>query len=213
MDNFSKQFIDFTISHQILKFGEFKTKAGRISPYFFNLGLISNGLGLKKLGEFYGNFILDKNISFDLLFGPAYKGISLVSSTAIALSSQNYKDINFAFNRKEVKDHGEGGQIIGYPISGNVLILDDVISAGTAIRESIEIIKSQGGNPQGVVVAIDRQEKGQGELSATEEIRNLYNLNIHSLICLDDIIEYIKQDDRYSQYLSSIENYRAKYGI
>ena len=149
-----------------------------------------------------------------MLFGPAYKGISLVSSTAIALSSQKLnKDFNFAFNRKEVKDHGEGGQIIGYPISGNVLILDDVISAGTAIRESIEIIKSQGGNPQGVVVAIDRQEKGQGELSATEEIRNLYNLNIHSLICLDDIIEYIKQDDRYSQYISSIEKYRAKYGI
>jgi orotate phosphoribosyltransferase len=148
-----------------------------------------------------------------MLFGPAYKGISLVSSTAIALSSQNLKDINFAFNRKEVKDHGEGGQIIGYPISGNVLILDDVISAGTAIRESIEIIKSQGGNPQDVIVAIDRQEKGQGELSATEEIRTLYNLNVHSLICLDDIIEYIKKDDRYSQYLSSIENYRAKYGI
>lgn len=148
-----------------------------------------------------------------MLFGPAYKGISLVSSTAIALSTQNLKDINFAFNRKEVKDHGEGGQIIGYPISGNVLILDDVISAGTAIRESIEIIKSQGGNPQDVIVAIDRQEKGQGELSATEEIRTLYNLNVHSLICLDDIIEYIKKDDRYSQYLSSIENYRAKYGI
>jgi orotate phosphoribosyltransferase len=148
-----------------------------------------------------------------MLFGPAYKGISLVSSTAIALSSQNLKDINFAFNRKEVKNHGEGGQVIGYPISGNVLILDDVISAGTAIRESIEIIKSQGGNPQGVVVAIDRQEKGQGELSAIEEIRSLYNLNVHSLICLGDIIEYIKTNDRYSQYLSSIENYRAKYGI
>ena len=213
MDTFSKQFIDFTISNQILRFGEFKTRAGRISPYFFNLGLISNGLGLKKLGEFYGYFILEKNISFDMLFGPAYKGISLVSSTAIALSSKNLKSINFAFNRKEIKDHGEGGQIIGFPISGNVLILDDVISAGAAIRESIEIIKSHGGNPQGAVVAIDRQEKGQGELSATEEIKSLYNLNIHSLICLDDIIEYIKKDDRYSPYLSSIENYRAKYGI
>src|SRR5210317_581625 len=212
MKNSTKKFIKFAIEQDILKFGEFKTKAGRLSPYFFNLGLINDGQSLKKIGEFFAEFIHNNNLSFDLLYGPAYKGISLVSSTSIAFTQFN-KNIPFAFNRKEIKDHGEGGQIIGHPIEGNVLILDDVISAGTSIRESIEIIKSQGGNPQGVVVAIDRQEKGQGELSATEEIRSLYNLNVHSLICLGDIIEYIKTDDRYSQYLSSIENYRAKYGI
>jgi orotate phosphoribosyltransferase len=209
MNTLSEQFINFTISNQILKFGEFKTKAGRISPYFFNMGLINNGKDLKKLGKFYRDLIKKNNITFDLLFGPAYKGISIVSSTAIAFGDAK---INFAFNRKEVKDHGEGGQIVGHPIQGDVVIIDDVISAGTAIRESINIIKAHGGNPKAIIVAIDRQEKGQGHESAIQEVKNDFNIDVFSLINLDDVIDFIKKNAELNQYLEKIENYRSVYG-
>ena len=209
MNTLSEQFINFTISNQILKFGEFKTKAGRISPYFFNMGLINNGKDLKGLGEFYRDLIKKNNITFDLLFGPAYKGISIVSATAIAFGDAN---INFAFNRKEVKDHGEGGQIIGHPIQGDVVIIDDVISAGTAIRESINIIKAHGGNPKAIIVAIDRQEKGQSSESAIQEVKNDFNIDVFSLINLDDVINFIKKNKELNQYLEKIENYRSVYG-
>jgi orotate phosphoribosyltransferase len=209
MNTLSEQFINFTISNQILKFGEFKTKAGRISPYFFNMGLINNGKDLKELGEFYRDLIKKNNITFDLLFGPAYKGISIVSATAIAFGDAK---INFAFNRKEVKDHGEGGQIVGHPIQGDVVIIDDVISAGTAIRESINIIKAHGANPKAIIVAIDRQEKGQGHESAIQEVKNDFNIDVFPLINLDDVIDFIKKNAELNQYLEKIENYRSVYG-
>jgi len=209
MNTLSEQFINFTISNQILKFGEFKTKAGRTSPYFFNMGLINNGKDLKELGEFYRDLIKKNNITFDLLFGPAYKGISIVSATAIAFEDAK---INFAFNRKEVKDHGEGGQIVGHPIQGDVVIIDDVISAGTAIRESINVIKAHGGNPKAIIVAIDRQEKGQGHESAIQEVKNDFNIDVFPLINLDDVIDFIKKNAELNQYLEKIENYRSVYG-
>ena len=209
MNVLSEKFINFTISNQILKFGEFKTKAGRISPYFFNMGLVNKGRELKELGEFYRELIKKNNVKFDLLFGPAYKGISIVSSTAIAFGDNN---VNFAFNRKEIKDHGEGGQIIGHPIQGDVVIIDDVISAGTAIRESIDIIKSQGGNPKAILVAIDRQEKGHGNESAIQEVKRDFNIDIFSIINLDDVIDFIKNNKEFSQFIEKIENYRKIYG-
>ncbi|MDA9222005.1 orotate phosphoribosyltransferase [Methylophilaceae bacterium] len=209
MNTLSEQFINFTISNQILKFGEFKTKAGRISPYFFNMGLINNGKDLKELGKFYLEHINKNNITFDLLFGPAYKGISIVSATAIAFGDSNIK---FAFNRKEVKDHGEGGQIIGHPIQGDVVIIDDVISAGTAIRESINIIKAHGGNPKAIIVAIDRQEKGQGHESAIQEVKNDFNIDVFPIINLDDVVDFIKKNEELNQYLEKIEDYRSIYG-
>ena len=209
MNTLSEQFINFTISNQILKFGEFKTKAGRISPYFFNMGLINNGKDLKELGKFYLELINKNNITFDLLFGPAYKGISIVSATAIAFGDANIK---FAFNRKEVKNHGEGGQIIGHPIQGDVVIIDDVISAGTAIRESINIIKAHGGNPKSIIVAIDRQEKGQGHESAIQEVKNDFNIDVFPLINLDDVVDFIKKNEELNQYLEKIEDYRSVYG-
>jgi orotate phosphoribosyltransferase len=209
MNTLSEQFINFTISNQILKFGEFKTKAGRISPYFFNMGLINNGKDLKELGKFYLELINKNNITFDLLFGPAYKGISIVSATAIAFGDANIK---FAFNRKEVKDHGEGGQIIGHPIQGDVVIIDDVISAGTAIRESINIIKAHGGNPKSIIVAIDRQEKGQGHESAIQEVKNDFNIDVFPIINLDDVVDFIKKNEELNQYLEKIEDYRSVYG-
>ena len=209
MNTLSEQFINFTISNQILKFGEFKTKAGRISPYFFNMGLINNGKDLKELGKFYLEHINKNNITFDLLFGPAYKGISIVCATVIAFGDANIK---FAFNRKEVKDHGEGGQIIGHPIQGDVVIIDDVISAGTAIRESINIIKAHGGNPKAIIVAIDRQEKGQGHESAIQEVKNDFNIDVFPIINLDDVVDFIKKNEELNQYLEKIEDYRSIYG-
>lgn len=209
MNTLSEQFINFTISNQILKFGEFKTKAGRISPYFFNMGLINNGKDLKELGKFYQEHINKNNITFDLLFGPAYKGISIVSATAIAFGDANIK---FAFNRKELKDHGEGGQIIGHPIQGDVVIIDDVISAGTAVRESINIIKAHGGNPKSIIVAIDRQEKGQGHESAIQEVKNDFNIDVFPIINLDDVVDFIKKNEELNQYLEKIEDYRSVYG-
>ena len=209
MNTLSEQFINFTISNQILKFGEFKTKVGRISPYFFNMGLINNGKDLKELGKFYLELIKKNNITFDLLFGPAYKGISIVTATAIAFGDANIK---FAFNRKEVKDHGEGGQIIGHPIQGDVVIIDDVISAGTAVRESINIIKAHGGNPKAIIVAIDRQEKGQGHESAIREVKNDFNIDVFPIINLDDVVDFIKKNEELNQYLEKIEVYRSVYG-
>ena len=211
MKNSTKKFIKFAIEQDILKFGEFKTKAGRLSPYFFNLGLINDGQSLKKIGEFFAEFIHNNNLSFDLLYGPAYKGISLVSSTSIALTQFN-KNIPFAFNRKEIKDHGEGGQIIGHPIEGNVLILDDVISAGTSIRESVDIIKSNGGNPSGIIVAIDRQEKGKANLTAIDEVKKELHVNVYSLITLTDVINYLSEDEKYSNFLPQVQTYREMYG-
>ena len=212
MTSSTSLFIEFALEKKVLQFGNFLTKAGRNSPYFFNLGAFNDGESLKRLGEFYANKIIDTKIEFDLIFGPAYKGIPLVSSTSIALSN---KDINipFSFNRKEAKDHGEGGTIIGSKIKGRVLVLDDVISAGTSINESYNLIHGDGGQIAGVIVAIDRQERGENTLSATQEISNKFSIPVISIINLEDIIKYLDTNSSYKKELELIKKYQNTYGI
>ena len=212
MTSSTSLFIEFAIEKKVLQFGDFITKAGRSSPYFFNLGKFNDGKSLKLLGEFYANKIIDTKIEFDLIFGPAYKGIPLVSSASVALSN---KDINapYSFNRKEIKDHGEGGQIIGSPIKGKVLILDDVISAGTSISESYNLIKNSGAHIVGVIVAIDRQEKGEDSLSATQEIAIKYSIPVFSIITLEDIVNYLESVNGFNNELELIKNFQKTYGV
>jgi len=205
-------FIKFALEKKVLQFGEFKTKAGRLSPYFFNLGNFNDGDSLKKLGEFYAQTIINSQIRFDMIFGPAYKGIPLASSIAIALSQKN-KNIPFSFNRKEKKNHGEGGEIIGSPIQGNVLIIDDVISAGTSINHSVALIKELGGVPCGVVVAIDRQEKGESTLSAIQEVEKNHGIPVISLMNLNEIKKFLMSHEILSENLSALEDYQKRYGV
>ena len=205
-------FIKFALEKKVLQFGEFKTKAGRLSPYFFNLGNFNDGDSLKKLGEFYAQTIINSQIRFDMIFGPAYKGIPLASSIAIALSQKN-KNIPFSFNRKEKKNHGEGGEIIGSPIQGNVLIIDDVISAGTSINHSVALIKELGGVPCGVVVAIDRQEKGESTLSAIQEVEKNHGIPVISLMNLNEIKNFLMSHEILSENLSALEDYQKRYGV
>ena len=212
MSNTSQQFIAFAIEKQVLKFGEFKTKAGRLSPYFFNAGLFNDGISLLKLGEFYAETIQKSGIQFDMLYGPAYKGITLAASIAIAFAKigHNYP---YAYNRKEAKDHGEGGIIVGAPLQGRVLIIDDVISAGTSVRESIDLIVQHGAKASGVAIAIDRQEKGLGELSAVQEVQTSYNLPVCSIANLSDLLEYASNQQDMAQQLLNIQTYRQQYGV
>jgi orotate phosphoribosyltransferase len=212
MDNFSQAFIEFAIKKQVLKFGEFKTKAGRLSPYFFNAGLFNDGESLLKLGEFYAESIKKSGIEFDMLFGPAYKGITLVAAIAIALA-KNGHNLPYAYNRKEAKDHGEGGVIVGAPLQGRVLIIDDVISAGTSVRESIDLITQHGAKACGVAIALDRQEKGLGDLSAVQEVETLHHLPVSSIANLSDLLEFVKHQDSMAQHLLSIQEYRQQYGV
>jgi|TARA_B100000767_G_scaffold132335_1_gene125662 orotate phosphoribosyltransferase len=205
-------FIELAIKNNVLQFGNFITKAGRESPYFFNLGAFDNGVSIKSLGQFYANKILETNIKFDMLYGPAYKGITLVTSIAISLAEQGV-NIPYCFNRKEAKDHGEGGNIVGAPINGNVLIIDDVISAGTSINESNKLIRNNGGYPVGVFVAIDRQEKGPHGLTATAEVSSNLELPVYSIINLMDIISYLNQSNIYEDELTKIKVFQKKYGI
>jgi len=205
-------FIKFALEKKVLQFGEFKTKAGRLSPYFFNLGNFNDGDSLKKLGEFYAQTIINSQIRFDMIFGPAYKGIPLASSIAIALSQKN-TNIPFSFNRKEKKNHGEGGEIIGSPIQGNVLIIDDVISAGTSINHSVALIKELGGVPCGVVVAIDRQEKGESTLSAIQEVEKNHGIPVISLMNLNEIKKFLMSHEILSENLSALEDYQKRYGV
>ena len=205
-------FIKFALEKKVLQFGEFKTKAGRLSPYFFNLGNFNDGDSLKKLGEFYAQTIINSQIRFDMIFGPAYKGIPLASSIAIALSQTN-KNIPFSFNRKEKKNHGEGGEIIGSPIQGNDLIIDDVISAGTSINHSVALIKELGGVPCGVVVAIDRQEKGESTLSAIQEVEKNHGIPVISLMNLNEIKNFLMSHEILSENLSALEDYQKRYGV
>ena len=204
-------FIDLAIKNKVLQFGEFTTKAGRKSPYFFNLGNFNDGASLRELGKYYAQIIVDSNIEFDMIFGPAYKGIPLVSSIAIALMEHNI-NIPYSFNRKEIKDHGEGGIIIGSPIHGRVLIIDDVVSAGTSINEAVSIISSNDGKACGIIVAIDRQEKGLSDMSATQDVSNKFNIPILSIITLDNIIEYLTNQNNFKDELKSIKEYRNEYG-
>ena len=212
MTSSTSLFIEFAIEKKVLQFGDFITKAGRNSPYFFNLGKFNDGKSLKLLGEFYANKIIDTKIDFDLIFGPAYKGIPLVSSVSVALSNKNI-NAPYSFNRKEIKDHGEGGQIIGSPIKGKVLILDDDISAGTSINESYTLIKKNGAQVVGVIVAIDRQEKGENSLSATQEIAKKYSIPVFSIITLGDIVNYLETGNSFNNELELIKNFQKTYGV
>ena len=212
MTDFKQEFIEFSISRDILRFGEFKTKAGRISPYFFNAGLFNDGHSLRKIGQFYAKAILTAQLPFDMLFGPAYKGIPLVSAISITLSEvgNNYP---FCFNRKEAKDHGEGGNLIGSPLSGKILIIDDVISAGTSIREAVDFICAAGAKPCGVIIALDRMEQGINGLSAIQEIKKMYDIPVISIINLDDVMNYLRGRDDLMLNLRAVESYRAQYGV
>jgi orotate phosphoribosyltransferase len=212
MSDFTQQFIQFAIQKQVLRFGEFKTKAGRLSPYFFNAGLFNDGESLMKLGEFYAAAILQSGIKFDMLFGPAYKGITLAASIAIALARQGH-NVPYAYNRKEAKDHGEGGTIVGAQLTGNVLIVDDVISAGTSVRESVDIIRSQGATPCGVAIAIDRQERGLGELSAVQEVQRDNGIPVISIANLADLIRYLEDAPELLTFKPAVEKYRIEYGV
>ena len=213
MQNYQKEFIEFALSSNVLRFGEFTLKSGRISPYFFNAGLFNTGEALAKLGKYYAQALKDSHIEFDVLFGPAYKGIPLASSCAISLSNEYNMNMPYSFNRKEAKDHGEGGNIVGAPLNGKVLIIDDVITAGTAIREAMDIISNAGAQAAGVLIALDRQEKGKGELSAIQEVEQQYDIPVVSIIKLTDLIEYIKDKPDFKQYLASVEASRQQYGI
>ncbi len=209
---FTQEFIAFAIQKEVLRFGEFKTKAGRLSPYFFNAGLFDDGESLMKLGEFYAAAIIKSGIEFDMLFGPAYKGITLVASIAIAFA-KNGHNVPFAYNRKEAKDHGEGGFIVGSPLSGQVLIIDDVISAGTSVRQSVELIKAQGATACGVAIAIDRQEKGQGELSAVQEVEKNNQLPVCAIANLHDLMKFMHDKQDMAQYLHAVKAYSQQYGV
>jgi len=209
--NLSQSFIEFCIEKQVLKFGEFKTKAGRLSPYFFNAGLFNDGESLLKLGEFYANSIEKSGIQFDMLFGPAYKGIPLAASIAIAFARKG-RNVPYAYNRKEVKDHGEGGTVVGALLQGRVLIIDDVISAGTSVRESVALINSNGAKACGVSIALDRQEKGLGELSAVQEVEHQNKIPVCAIANLTDLLEFIQQKEEMAHSLLSIQQYRKRYG-
>lgn len=214
--HFSQEFIAFSVEKEVLRFGEFKTKAGRLSPYFFNAGLFNDGVSLLKLGEFYAQSIEASGIEFDMLFGPAYKGITLAASIAIAFA-RNGRNVPYAYNRKEAKDHGEGGVIVGSPLKGRVLIIDDVISAGTSVRESVELIKVNGATPCGVSIALDRQEKGLGELSAVQEVIKNNQIPVCSIANLSDLMDYLQNNQDLAQnllpVLNAVKTYRTQYGV
>jgi len=212
MEQYQKDFVDFTLETGVLKFGEFTLKSGRVSPYFFNAGLFNTGSHLSELGKFYAQAIEASGLMFDVLFGPAYKGIPLAAATSIALNDSFNKNIPYSFNRKEVKDHGEGGSIVGHPLEGDILVIDDVITAGTAIREAQDIISSNGAITKGVIVALDRQEKGNSELSAIQEVEQIFGVSVISIINLSHIIEHLKSVNN-EQILQKIESYRSQYGI
>jgi len=212
MEQYQKDFVDFTLETGVLKFGEFTLKSGRISPYFFNAGLFNTGSHLSQLGNFYAQAIEASNLQFDVLFGPAYKGIPLAAATAIALNDNFNRNVPYSFNRKEAKDHGEGGSIVGHPLEGDILIIDDVITAGTAIREAQDIINANDANTKGVIVALDRQEKGKGELSAIQEVEQIFGIRVLSIINLSHIIDYLKAS-KNKDVVSRIESYRSQYGI
>ncbi len=211
MQAYQREFIGFALDCGVLRFGEFKLKSGRISPYFFNSGLFNTGGRLARLGRFYAEAIVASGIGFDMLYGPAYKGIPLVTAAAIALAEQHGRDLPYAFNRKEAKDHGEGGAIVGCPLQGRVLIIDDVISAGTSVGESMEIIKKSGATPVGVVIALDRQERGQGPTSAVQEVEARYRLRVFSIAKLETLIAYLRETA--APHLAAIQAYRAAYGV
>lgn len=212
---YQREFIEFALSLNVLRFGDFTLKSGRKSPYFFNAGLFNTGLALSRLGRFYAEAIVDAGVEFDVLFGPAYKGIPIASAAAVALAEQHNRDLPWCFNRKEAKDHGEGGSLVGSPLQGKVLIIDDVITAGTAIREVMDIIGQTAASPAGVVVALDRQEKGKAELSAIQEVERDFGIPVISIINLNQLISYMEEQASgdLAQHLPKVKAYRDLYGI
>ena len=217
MSNFRQDFIRFAVQQKVLCFGEFQTKAGRLSPYFFNAGLFNDGASLRNLSQFYAQAILAAELPFDMLFGPAYKGIPLVAGTAMALAEQG-RNVPYCYNRKEAKDHGEGGTTVGAKLQGRVLIIDDVISAGTSVRESIELIGAAGAQPGGVVIALDRMERGQtegdvSEFSAVQEVKRNYDIPVISIATLDDLLGYLREEGEKVHNLGAVQSYRDRYGV
>ena len=213
MQTYQREFLNLALEAGVLRFGEFTLKSGRVSPYFFNAGLFNTGSSLAALGRCYAQAIVDSGLEFDMIFGPAYKGIPLAALTAAALSDQHGRDLPYAFNRKEAKDHGEGGNIVGASLSGRVLILDDVITAGTAIREALSVIRAEGAEAAGVVIALDRQEKGQGALSAVQEIEQSEGLAVISIVTLADLVALLETESSLRDNLESVSEYRSQYGI
>jgi orotate phosphoribosyltransferase len=212
MKDFQKEFIDFAIDSGVIRFGEFVLKSGRVSPYFFNAGLFDTGAKLSRLGGFYARSIVEAGIEFDMLFGPAYKGIPLVSTTAIALADREQRDVPFAFNRKEVKDHAEGGVVVGHALRGRVLIVDDVISAGLSVNEAVTIIRAAGAEPAGVAIALDRQERSTDSLSAVDDVRRRHGIEVTSIIRLDTLIPYLAENDQLRHHVDAIVAYEKSYG-
>lgn len=213
MQDYQRDFIQFAIEQGVLRFGEFTLKSGRVSPYFFNAGLFNSGLAISRLGQFYATAIIESGLEFDVLFGPAYKGVPLAIATAISLAEDYEQDYPWCFNRKEAKDHGEGGVLVGAPLKGDVLIIDDVMTAGTAIREVMQIVQAEKAITAGVIIALDRQEKGKGELSAIQEIENDFRMPVLSIVSLDMILEYLREDKTLKQYLPAVQDYRNQYGV
>lgn len=213
MQAYQREFIQFALERGVLRFGEFTLKSGRVSPYFFNAGLFDSGLALAKLGRFYAQALMDSGLSYDVIFGPAYKGIPLAATTAVALAEHHQRDMPWCFNRKEAKAHGEGGTLVGAPLAGNIVIVDDVITAGTAIREVMQIIKAQGAQAAGVLIALDRQERGTGELSAIQEVERDFNMPVISIVSLTQVLQFLAESPELKQYLPAVERYRSDYGI
>lgn len=213
MNKNQQEFIQFALDNDVLKFGKYTLKSGRLSPYFFNAGLFNSGLAISKLGKFYAQAIVDSNLEFDVLFGPAYKGIPLACTTAIALAEDHGRDVPWCFNRKEVKTHGEGGQLVGAELNGRVLVIDDVITAGTAINEAYEIINGENATFAGVVIAVDRQEKGKNQQSAIQEVEGRYDIDVVSVANLSDLITFLSGKSDMQLHLSAIEDYRRQYGV
>ena len=221
MKDYQREFIEFAIEKQVLRFGEFTLKSGRVSPYFFNAGMFKTGGDLARLGRFYAASLMDAKIDFDLIFGPAYKGIPISTTTTVALYDHHNMDVPYCFNRKEAKTHGEGGSLVGADLEGKIMLVDDVITAGTAIRESMEIIKAHGAQLSGVLIALDRQEKGQGELSAIQEVERDFGTQVASIVTLGDVVAFLEEkvaaqgaeSSELAENLASIKKYRLNYGI
>lgn len=213
MKAYQREFIEFAMAKEVLKFGEFTLKSGRTSPYFFNAGLFNSGRDLARLGRFYAAALVDAKIEYDVLFGPAYKGIPIASATAVQLAELYDQDVPYCFNRKEAKAHGEGGNLVGSPLQGRIMLVDDVITAGTAIRESMDIIHANGATLAGVLIALDRQEKGQGELSAIQEVERDYQAQVTAIITLADLVTYLREQPDMAEHLTRVQAYREQYGI
>jgi orotate phosphoribosyltransferase len=212
MPDFRQQFLAFALARDVLRFGEFITKAGRRTPYFFNAGLFNDGESLRRLGNFYAEALVASDVACDQLFGPAYKGITLAAATAIALAEKGH-NLPFSYNRKEAKDHGEGGTLVGAPLKGRVLVVDDVITAGTSVRESVELIRAHGAQPAGVLIALDRMERGQGTRSAVQEVRESFGIPVVAIATLDDLMAFIAGRPELAVYGTAVSAYRAEYGV